>query len=362
MAAKRQGGSRRLRLAGKAGKRRGGSIRIAPAQDVGWSLGRRPTIAFSLIFAVLLVNGVLDYWYTVHLHADEEMLAREYEFRMERLRLQAHVRPAQKEEADRLAAGRRAALVSYRIAMITGGAQCLLGLAILGLACYLTGREFAIRSRFEECLLSVAENVQRDIARDIHDDVGQELTGLGLKAETLAEMLAPGETPQGKLAADISAALDRTRGKVRALSRGLSPLQLEEGMLADALEQLVAATNAGARIACKLACLHAPSTFGSRLSSHLYRIAQEAVANAVRHSGARNICIALDEQNGETVLRIEDDGCGLSKDTMAGEGMGLRTMRYRAELIGAKLEVGPGPSGGTQVVCRLAPLGGQTET
>ena len=93
----------------------------------------------------------------------------------------------------------------------------------------------------------------------------------------------------------------------------------------------------------------------------MYRIAQEAVANAVRHSGARNICITLDQQNGETVLSIEDDGRGLSKETTAGEGMGLRTMRYRAELIGAKLEVGPGPSGGTQVLCRLAPLGEQIE-
>jgi signal transduction histidine kinase len=86
----------------------------------------------------------------------------------------------------------------------------------------------------------------------------------------------------------------------------------------------------------------------------LYRIAQEAVTNAVRHSGAHGISITLARKDGETALSIEDDGTGLSSEAMQADGMGLRTMRYRAELVGGKLEVGPGPSGGTRVVCRLA--------
>jgi signal transduction histidine kinase len=88
---------------------------------------------------------------------------------------------------------------------------------------------------------------------------------------------------------------------------------------------------------------------------HLYRIAQESVANALRHSGAQSVQITLDQEDGETVLRIEDDGKGLSTKPAAARGMGLRTMRYRAGLIGGMLEVGPGPRGGTQVVCRLPP-------
>ena len=218
------------------------------------------------------------------------------------------------------------------------------------------------RADFEEHLLTAAEAIRRGIAQDLHDDVGQELTGLGLKAETLAEMLASAETPAGKLAADVAATVDRTRGKVRGLSRGLLPIELEEGLLADALGELVSSTTTGSRIVCKFDCPHPDPVFDGRVAVHLYRIAQEAVSNAVRHSGARNMRITLDQENGETVLRIEDDGKGLGSEAAQAGGMGLRTMRYRAGLIGGKLEVGPGPSGGTQVVCRLSPRNATLDT
>jgi PAS domain S-box-containing protein len=210
------------------------------------------------------------------------------------------------------------------------------------------------RAEFEEHLLRTAEEIQRGIAQDLHDDVGQELTGLGLKATTLAEMLAPAKMPAAQLATDIVAAIDRTHDKVRGLSRGMLPIELEEGMLSSALEQIAAATSGSSRIRCEFACSHPDPVFDSRVSVYLYRIAQEAVANALRHSGAHSIRITLGQENGETSLRIEDDGRGRSAEAARTEGMGLRTMRYRAGLIGGKLEVGPGPRGGTQVVCRLA--------
>jgi hypothetical protein len=211
------------------------------------------------------------------------------------------------------------------------------------------------RADFEEHLLAFAEAIRRGIAQDLHDDVGQELTGLGLKAATLAEMLAPAETPAGKLAVDVAASVDRTRSKVRGLSRGLLPIELEEGLLVDAIEQLVNSTTTGSHIECKFDCPHRDLVFDGRVAVHLYRIAQEAVSNAVRHSRARSIRITLDEENGETALKIEDTGEGLGSEAAQAGGMGLRTMRYRAGLIGGKLDVGPGPSGGTQVVCRLSP-------
>ena len=209
------------------------------------------------------------------------------------------------------------------------------------------------RVKFQEHLLTLADDIQRGIAQDLHDDIGQELTGLGLKAETLADMLAPTENREGKLATDIASALDRTHDKIRGLCRGMLPIELGEGMLAGALEQLAATTTTGSRIVSKFDCSEPDAAFDSRVSVHLYRIAQEAVANAVRHSRARNIRISLAQENGETVLTVEDDGTGLSSEATQTEGMGLRTMRYRAGLIGGKLEVGPGPSGGAQVACRL---------
>ncbi len=210
------------------------------------------------------------------------------------------------------------------------------------------------RAGFSEHLLTIAEEVQRDLAQDLHDDIGQELTGLGLKAETLAEMLASTKSPAGKLAADIAAASDRTLSKVRKLSRRLFPGDLQEGLLAGALGRLAATATAGSHIACTFDCLHSDPVFESHVAMHLYRIAQEAVSNATRHGSARSIRITLDQANGETDLRIEDDGTGLPGGAPQAEGMGLRTMHYRAGLIGGKLEVGTASRGGTQVVCRLS--------
>ncbi len=160
--------------------------------------------------------------------------------------------------------------------------------------------------------MTIAEDIQRGIAQDLHDDIGQELTGLGLKAQTLAEMLAPTTSPAGRLAADVAAAVDRTHDKVRGLSRGMLPIELEEGLLAGALEHLAAATCGDSRIKFEFTCSLPDPVFDSRVSMHLYRIAQEAVANALRHSGAHSIRIGLGRENGETFLRIEDDGRGLS--------------------------------------------------
>jgi PAS domain S-box-containing protein len=210
------------------------------------------------------------------------------------------------------------------------------------------------RAKFEEHLLAAAEDIQRRIAQDLHDDVGQELTGLGLKAETLVDLLASANSPAEKLAADIAAALERTHDKVRRLSRGMLPAELEEGLLAGALEQLAATMSRRSRVKCRFTCFHPNPVFDSRVATHLYRIAQEAVANALRHSGARRIRITLAQEQGASALRINDNGKGIAAGPDQSKGMGLRTMDYRAGLIGGKLEIGRGPRGGTQVECRLA--------
>ena len=166
------------------------------------------------------------------------------------------------------------------------------------------------RAAFEEYLLAIADNVRRGIAQDLHDDIGQELTGLGFKAITLAGMLGTATKPAKKLAAAIAAAVDRTHDKVRGLSRGILPIELEEGPLAGALEQLAVAARESSRIQCMFICSHPDPLFDSRVSMHLYRIAQEAVGNAMRHSRANHIRITLAQENGDTALRIEDDGAG----------------------------------------------------
>ena len=209
------------------------------------------------------------------------------------------------------------------------------------------------RAEFEEHLLTIPEEVQRAMAQDLHDDVGQELTGLGLKAKTLKEMLAHDKAPAAKLAADLAATVDRTRTKVRGLAYRLLPVELEKGMLPVAIGQLIAAVNTGSGMQCTFDCARRDRLFDSRTATHLYRIAQEAVSNAIRHSGAHRIRITLQQDDGQTALQIADDGKGLPSNTLESAGMGVRTMRYRAGLIGATLAIGPGPQGGTLVVCKL---------
>ena len=209
------------------------------------------------------------------------------------------------------------------------------------------------RVEFEEHLLTIAEQIQRRFAQDLHDDLGQELTGLALEMEALADLLESSATPAGDLARTLTVTVERIRRKTRALSHGLLPVELEAGRLAEGLEKLVAATAASSRIRCMFTCAHPDIVRDSRIALHLYRIAQEALTNAVRHSGARQIEVILEEHNREIVLSIHDDGRGMSDAARQSDGMGLRTMRYRAGLIGAKLEVGPGNHGGTEVCCHL---------
>ncbi len=210
------------------------------------------------------------------------------------------------------------------------------------------------RANLQEHLLRIADQMQQRIAQDLHDDLGQELTGLGLKTETLAETLGGDALPARNLAADVHAAVERTRGKVRSLARRILPVEVELNSLSGALTRLAEDATIGSRAACTFHGDQAETTFDNRTATQLYRIAQEALANALRHGEARNIRIDLAEEDGETVLSVTDDGVGMPPGAETGEGLGLRIMQYRAELLGGKLTTHPSLNGGTVVVCRVA--------
>jgi signal transduction histidine kinase len=214
------------------------------------------------------------------------------------------------------------------------------------------GRVFE-RVALQEHLLRIADQTQQRIAQDLHDDLGQELTGLGLKAETLAESLRADDTPLGRLAADVMNAVERARAKVRSLARRVLPIEIELNSLGGAMARLAEETTCGSRVACTFHNAHPESTFDGRIAAQLYRIAQESVANAICHGQARNIRIELTDEDGRTRLQIVDDGRGLPADADKVDGLGLRIMRYRAGLLGGKLEVQPGARGGTSIVCLL---------
>jgi signal transduction histidine kinase len=214
------------------------------------------------------------------------------------------------------------------------------------------------RVAFEGHLLTISELAQRRIAQDLHDDVGQELTGLALKMETLVDML-DGKKKAHELARDVMIAIDRTRGKIRAVSRGIYPAELDAGMLPSALGQLARTTTEGSRVRCVLECARHDLVLDSWMALHLYRIAQEAISNAIRHGGAHNISIGVELQEEVVTLSVIDDGTGLPAAESRKGGMGLRIMQHRARLIGGLMEIGPGESGGTRIVCRVGVEGAE---
>ena len=209
------------------------------------------------------------------------------------------------------------------------------------------------RKIFQDRLLSLAEEEHRRIGQELHDDVGQELTGLALKIETLVEILRESNSPSLELAKEIMKSLERTRRKSRALSRGLIPSEIDPGELQSALEDLALRTSKGYNVNCRFQYKGPVHAHDHKTATQLYRIAREAVANAVSHAQAREIQITLNVHDDETILCIEDDGIGMPPKKQRGSGMGLQIMRYRAGLIRAQFEIHSSVSGGTKIVCRL---------
>ena len=207
------------------------------------------------------------------------------------------------------------------------------------------------RQTLQQELLSIAEAEQRRIGQDLHDDVGQELTGLAMKAETLCEIVAERQIPERELAADIVAGLDRTRTKVQALSRGLIPVEIDSSGLVDALEQLTARLGDVHHIACVFECRDRLVEIDVRQATQLYHIAQEAITNALKHAHARNIRVTLEALESTIKLEVRDDGIGIPDELARPDGMGLRIMSYRAGLIGGKLNVHGDRGNGTLVSC-----------
>jgi len=207
--------------------------------------------------------------------------------------------------------------------------------------------------RLEREILEISDRELNRIGRDLHDGLGQQLTALELycaglvtELESQAPQLAPAGRELGRHLRDI------VRG-ARALSHGLSPLPLEGHGLANALRELADSTRLLAKIECDFVCSPAVTVNDAAVATHLYRIAQEAVNNALKHSQTKKINLSLLRARKGLKLTIQDYGRGFAPDKTPGDGMGLRVMRYRAGLIGAELDISARPGKGTTMSCTL---------
>lgn len=206
----------------------------------------------------------------------------------------------------------------------------------------------------EQQLLSIAEQTQRQIGQSLHDDVGQELTGMSMKLQSLKKYCADSNTTERQFLDTIIADLSRTRKKLRTLSHGLIPVAVDAQGLPHALRELAAEINGLDGVVCRFTCREGVQVQSNLVANQLFHIAQEAVNNAVRHSQATTIDIVLEAVGQRIHLLITDDGCGIPANGQRDRrGMGLPIMKYRAGVIGGVCMIEAPETGGTQVSCQV---------
>jgi len=209
--------------------------------------------------------------------------------------------------------------------------------------------EMAERERIERELLEISEREQRRIGHDLHDSLGQHLTGVALAGQVLEEKLATRGLPEAADANKVVELVEEGIALTRKLAKGLHPIEIEADGLMQALEELVAISSDLFKVRCRFECDSPVLIRDTAISGHLYRIAQEAISNAVKHGKARNIDVQLEALDDGIAMRVKDDGIGLPDSLPKTAGIGLRIMAHRASIIGATFQARRGDSGGTTV-------------
>lgn len=227
------------------------------------------------------------------------------------------------------------------------------------------------RKQLQAHILQIAADEQRRIGQELHDGIGQELTGLALHAGTLVELLdaIPQESKGADrllyeaqfnrlrcLAARISSQLDATNLHVRQIAHGVMPVQIEPRGMQAALAELAVSIDTHPHVTCRFESPENVIVADNTTATHLYRIAQEAINNSLRHSDASEIVISLRREGDHVVLEVNDNGVGIYSPNHRdradrGAGMGLRTMQYRCGVIGGTFHIERCPAGGTSIRC-----------
>jgi PAS domain S-box-containing protein len=220
---------------------------------------------------------------------------------------------------------------------------------VVGIVC--VSFDITERRRLEKELLEVSAREQRRIARDLHDGLGQELTGIFYLCRGLAKDLATEGSTRAADATDVAEMVKHALAMTRSLARGLQPVELDAEGLVSALHHLASTASKVYEVACRVACDKSAVIRDNAVAEHLYRIAQEAVNNAITHGRAGEIVIALGGERGKGILEVRDNGSGFPADVDWDKGMGLRIMGHRAGMIGGVLDVRAQPGGGTVLTC-----------
>lgn len=197
----------------------------------------------------------------------------------------------------------------------------------------------------------IPERKQHQLGRELHDGLGQQLTGLGLLATSLVKRLADVAPREQEMARQLAAGLDQALADVRALSHGLMPVPMDARGLVSALEALAKRVSKQSGIQIELLHENPILISDNATATHVFRIVQEAINNAIKHSNASRITLILEADEHEAVIEVRDDGHGLPEDLHARQGLGMRTMYHRCQLFGGSLDIYTHDNGGTRVRC-----------
>jgi two-component system sensor kinase FixL len=214
-------------------------------------------------------------------------------------------------------------------------------------------RDITERRRLEQEILEISDQERRRIGQDLHDGLCQHLAGIELMSQVLQQKLAAKSKTGAARAGEIARYVREAIGQTRSLARGLAPVTLESEGLASALHELAANTEKMFGLSCRVEGSASVPVAAATTATHLYRIAQEAVSNAIKHGKATEVVIRLETAGRRTMLSISDNGRGVPKILPPSDGMGLRIMHYRAAMIGGVLSIAPNSSRGTLVSCSV---------
>jgi len=205
----------------------------------------------------------------------------------------------------------------------------------------------------EHQITEISDRAHRKFSQNLHDSLGQQLTGIRFMAEILKDKLQTDSSGYAEAAQKISDLVHKAMNQSRDMAKGLDPVELSENDLVSAIEVLLRNIENTFDVSCDFEHDESVMPVHNSQSVHLYRITQEAISNALRHGKAKHIRIGLRELEGRYILSVADDGVGFSEQQVASKGMGLHIMRYRAKAVNGTLDIKSGQNGGVVVKCSL---------
>jgi len=206
------------------------------------------------------------------------------------------------------------------------------------------------QQRLQREIMEVPVREQRRIGQELHDGIGQQLTGLGMLATSL---LNKASKPEHGLAAQLADGLKEALSQVRALSHGLVPIEIDAAGFVTALRNLTEEIQRQSHIPVEFKVLNEIKFANDDMVIHLYRITQEALNNAIKHANCRHLYVSIDIEDEYGLLEISDNGRGIADDIKNEEGLGLNIMKYRSSLFNGQVKIYPVETGGTRVCCRF---------